>query len=256
MRRSWLLGSVSAFALLASSISVNAADQAVKAPIRAVAPAYNWAGWYVGLHMGGGSSENDSSFFRLTGGAPPHPTQSADSEAFVFGGGQVGYNWVVGQTLFGIEADISVGSGENIGLREGPMTFAVNRDGHWFGTVRGRWGWLWMPQYLVYVTGGVAFGQDDFDAVATGPGPLSPFAFSGSGTKVGWAAGGGLEWALDTRWSVKFEYQYLALGGDTETRFFCFTGCPTKGNRGMFSAAGSDDMHTGRLGLNYKFWGP
>ena len=228
----------------------------MKAPMRAVAPTHNWAGWYAGLHIGGGVGENDSNFFRLSGNAPPHPTQYPESEPFVFGGGQIGYNWVVGQTLFGIEADISARSGNNLDMAEGPLTFNVNQDVGWFGTVRGRWGWLWAPQYLFYVTGGFAYGHTEFNALATGP-SQGPFTFSGSSSKAGWTVGGGLEWAMDPRWSVKLEYQYVTLSDDGDTMFFCFTGGKNcNGNRGFFTASATDDMHTARLGLNYRFWGP
>lgn len=57
-----------------------------------------------------------------------------------------------------------------------------------------------------YVTGGVAAG----DLKVT----ESAFA---SGTKwhTGWTAGGGLEKAIDHRWSVKLEYLYTDLGEKT-----------------------------------------
>ena len=36
-------------------------------------------------------------------------------------------------------------------------------------------------------------------------------------TRVGWTAGGGVEWKFDPRWSVKAEYLYVDLGSTTDT---------------------------------------
>src|SRR5712664_4482194 len=83
-----LLATVALVALgMAPAVAADlAARTYTKAP--ALAPIYNWTGFYIGA-MGGYGSE-DTSDFALKGG---------------FGGGTVGYNWQTGMYVFGIEAD-------------------------------------------------------------------------------------------------------------------------------------------------------
>src|SRR5258708_22863379 len=83
-----LLATVALVALgMAPAVAADlAARPYTKAP--AIAPIYNWTGFYIGA-MGGYGSE-DTSDFALKGG---------------FGGGTVGYNWQTGMYLFGIQAD-------------------------------------------------------------------------------------------------------------------------------------------------------
>src|SRR4051812_16021258 len=79
-----------------------AADLPVlKAPPH-VAPIYNWTGWYVGAHGGGGWAHNK--FFDVLGGAD---TAEFTANGY-FGGGQVGYNWQMGSWVLGAELEGSV----------------------------------------------------------------------------------------------------------------------------------------------------
>jgi outer membrane immunogenic protein len=120
------------------------------------------------------------------------------------------------------------------------FTFGNQWDLNWFGTVRGRVGvttnTLGFPSVLFYGTGGFAIGESRAEFTLTqnvfaqsSSGPCSP-AFNGAGsgstcpgsvlirdkvTNNGWVGGGGIEAALDQRWSVKVEYLYLDLGDHT-----------------------------------------
>src|SRR5438552_16548122 len=94
-----ILASVGALALAALVGPVGAADLSPrygpainKAPM--YAPGFNWTGFYVGINGGGawGTSRWDS-------------TNSFDVNGWLIGG-TAGYNWQVGQAVFGIEADI------------------------------------------------------------------------------------------------------------------------------------------------------
>ena len=93
----------------------------------------------------------------------------------------------------------------------------------WFGTVRGRVGFTLpsMPNLMVYGTGGFAYGQ-----VVNNVGFADNFLNLGissvghgyyDNTKVGWTAGGGLEWSpsMFPSWSLKAEYLYVDLGSTT-----------------------------------------
>jgi outer membrane immunogenic protein len=257
-----LLGGVSSAAL---SCSAFAADMAVKAPPPAPAPSYSWTGFYGGLHAGGGWFDDPNSIVTtqdLTGAAPAHPLQTANlkSSAFPFGGVQVGYNWKLQERwVVGLETDFSgLATGGNVTLVSGPITDTVNtRDLNWFGTVRGRLGYLYTPAVLTYVTGGLAYGnsQKEFDQAIVGPGPVGVFRIPGSSrTRTGWTMGGGVEYALDAKWSVKVEYDYLRFDdGMASSNTIHFT--PGKGVTGIFNVSAPNyGAHTVQLGLNYHFW--
>ena len=105
----------------------------------------------------------------------------------------------------------------------------------WLGTARGRLGYLFTPALMVYGTGGLAYGGVNASAnhVAIVQGSIAnlnpPYAgFNGayslvgvpgsahySTTRVGWTAGGGLEWLFTPNWSLKTEALYYQLGSAT-----------------------------------------
>src|SRR5262245_37543267 len=81
--------------------------------------AFSWAGPYLGANIGG-------QFGTVT-------NSGADPIGFM-GGLQVGYNWQIGQFVYGVEGDIDF-SGAND--TNGGRKFS----NPWFGTVRGRVGY-------------------------------------------------------------------------------------------------------------------
>ena len=89
----------------------------------------------------------------------------------------------------------------------------------YFGTIRGRIGYLLTPTLLGYVTGGAAYGQTGMASNVASFAPETQTTTVGgdsfSGVRLGWTAGAGLEWSLDPRWSVKAEYLYYDLGAPT-----------------------------------------
>jgi outer membrane immunogenic protein len=68
----------------------------------------------------------------------------------------------------------------------------------WFGTARGRVGFLPTDRVLLHATGGLAYRQ--LSATA----PLIPLSWGS--TRAGWTVGAGAEVALDHNWSFKVEY--------------------------------------------------
>ena len=125
-------------------------------------------------------------------------------------------NWVVGLETDFQGSDIhrsgSLSSPGGIGLV--PTASAASSQLDWFGTFRGRVGVTW-NQVLLYGTGGLAYGRvEDSATVATVPAPPLGTG-SSSTTRVGWAAGAGVEWALSNAWSVKAEYLHVDLGATT-----------------------------------------
>jgi outer membrane immunogenic protein len=219
-----------AAALVATVSIASAAD--LSRPVYKAAPApvavYNWTGWYIGAHGGYGWGDLNGNLFGLGG--------SRDINGG-FGGGQLGYNWqgVGSPWVFGIEADASFGS---IGDDATVLGGRISSDIKSFGTIRGRVGYA-VDRVLWYATGGAAWVNNDFDITVPGIG-----SFSSSNTHWGWTIGGGVEWAFYDAWSVKAEYLYI----NTDSKNY-FTGILGPN----FSL--DPDIHTVRVGLNYRFGG-
>ena len=163
-----------------------------KAPAYFEAP-YNWTGFYVGINGGGGWGRSTWSNPAGTAG------RSITSGGLV--GGTLGYNYQIGQTVFGLEGDVDWSNirGSRDGLCAG-TTCETRND--WLGTARGRIGYAF-DRFMPYITGGAAFG--DIKATPAGFGTTTT-------TKTGWTVGGGVEFAIAGPWTAKVEYLYVDLG--------------------------------------------
>ena len=207
-------------------------------------PAYSWTGFYLGGNGGfGGNSVNYSDTIGGVAG-----NTSLNSSGF-FGGGQVGFNWqVMPLVVVGVETDFD---GADISSDASASTpFASASAGtkiDWFGTVRGRAGFLVTPTALLYGTGGWAYGHTTSSATATALGITA--SVSSGNEQSGWTAGGGLEYALNPWLSVKTEYLYVNLGSANLAG--TVGGVP-------FSFGEKTAAHTVKVGLNFKFgaWNP
>jgi len=273
-----LATAIAAIALIATPAF--AADMAVKAPPPAPAPLPTWTGFYGGIQFGGGwndeavnYSPNDTGSAVLINGSAttaPMPNGYRISQGGLVGGVEAGYNWQWSNWLLGVEADFSLSGMDgrasitsNFATLAVPVTqtSAAEQSTDWYGTVRGRVGWLATPNLLLFGTGGFAYGRVDGSASYTLVGQNVFFGtftcfpnsacFSGSSAAIrtGWTAGGGAEWLLDQHWSAKIEYQFVDLG--TETVQIISTN-PTGAS--SFNAAFHDRFNVVRLGLNYRFW--
>ena len=69
---------------------------------------------------------------------------------------------------------------------------------------------------MPYVTGGVALVNGIDDLTMTVGGVTANFAPL-SDTVFGWTAGAGVEVALTSNWSAKFEYLYVSANGGNTT---------------------------------------
>jgi outer membrane immunogenic protein len=178
---------VGAAALLALGVApALAADMPVKArpaPV-AIESASNWTGFYIGLNAGYGwgdaSSINDpvdqasQNFFFETFFNPTLNTKfnSAFRQSGAIVGGQAGYNWQFSnRVVAGVETDLlfsDVRGGDIHGVLFAlpppvivglPFNAVAERRLEWFGTFRGRLGFLATPNLLLYGTGGLAYGE-------------------------------------------------------------------------------------------------
>ena len=225
-----------------------ASAAAADLPSRKAPPAYipppppimTWTGFYVGLNAGAmfnAYNNNNSNFYGYN-------SQSNNKIGFI-GGAQIGYNWQLGgPILLGLEADFNGHS--NISSNNNAFGYGGGNSGSgYLGTVRGRIGFLATPTFLIYATGGLAYGNtwssaDNSYAYLAGYGGYNN---NQNNFKAGWTGGGGLEWMFAPNWSVKAEYLYVDLGR-------------TGSNFGGFGQASKSTAHLARLGVNYHFnWG-
>jgi outer membrane immunogenic protein len=239
-----------------------------------------WSGFYVGLNLGAtlGVGPLSTSAVPLAA-APTWGSEVALSSALAtskfplddarfIGGGQVGYNFQLAPSwVVGVEADIQgVADSSNAGVAFGAgapaafpgeriiSTVRATKTLDYFGTARGRVGFLAAPTLLLYATGGFAYGGvGSSTAIVQENAPFVPgFGSAGrySDTRVGWTVGGGLEWLFAPKWSLKLEYLYYDLGRVT----YGLSGLSLPG--AYLSAVATStrfDGHVARAGLNYHF---
>ena len=252
------------------------------APVEAepMAPAYlpfSWTGFYVGGNVGyaWGAGETDAHGFDGPEGFYDDPgylnlnsLNGDDGNGFT-AGAQAGYNWQMGMFVVGVEGDINwadLDSDNDVSFDTsiiGTDEFGsanISTELNWYGTLRARLGVTPVERFLVYATGGLAFGSADTDVSGSaffddGVNTYEEFyRGSSSDTEFGWTIGGGLEYAFTDNWTIKAEYLFVDLG-ETDTNVDVET--VTDGiSDGVFDAGtitSDNSFHVGRVGVNYKF---
>jgi opacity protein-like surface antigen len=237
----------------------------VKAPPPPPLPAYwNWAGLYVGGHVGAALSiANFSDPF----GSTIYGDQ-VRSPGFL-GGGQIGYNWQAPRSpwVFGVEADGSLMSSDGdvtcFAASFMITTTTCRVQPQATGTFTGRIGYALGPsgRTLVYAKGGLGWANDEINMALNGlnDGPTRASAIQTGNSQTvtlwGGTVGVGVEEALTPAWSLKAEYDYLDLGrgnitnigGETLVGFAQPAIAPS-------TSGVSQNIHELKLGMNYK-WG-
>jgi outer membrane immunogenic protein len=212
MKKSWL----AALAGLALSTSVAfAADLGqplYKAPPPPPPPPPSWTGFYLGVNGGWGEAQRSGDLF---GGPILNGSLLRPSGGLV--GGTIGYNWQTSSLIvWGIEgdgqwADIHSSATAFVGPF-GRDTLTASEKIDSFGTVRGRFGITpWGSTALLYVTGGVIFGEGTASASLTIPG-VGTGTRSVSTSRAGGTIGLGLEYAFSPSFSAKIEGLWFDMG--------------------------------------------
>jgi outer membrane immunogenic protein len=171
---------------------------------------YSWTGLYAGFNAGYAESGDDA-FNNLVG-------ISGGKVKGAVGGVQIGYNYQLSPMfVVGIENDFEGGDIKN---HDALNSAAVSIP--WYMTGRARAGIATMDSRLLFFgTAGLATGE-------LKDGPINKM-------KMGWTAGGGVEWAFLPKWSAKAEYLYTEFKHDDLPDW----------NAAKF--------HTFRVGVNYHF---
>ena len=266
MKRILLIGA----SIVALAVPAMAADLPVKAPPPVMAPLPTWTGFYLGLNGGWswGNSRREVNFVTSTGGIVTGGGTITGSGQNLEGGlfgGQIGYNWQTANWVLGIETDIQWANQRGSTVFNCPSCVTlpsgvvgtgavVDQNLEWFGTFRGRGGFLVTPTALLYATGGLAYGslQTDLTLFGRTPGGVGISATrSGSSTRVGWTVGGGAEWKFRPGWSAKIEYLYMELENTSNNLFL--TSPAGTGIGANLTSRVTDNIIRG--GFNYSFSG-
>jgi outer membrane immunogenic protein len=181
-------------ALVTATIVANLPAAVYAKPPAPVVAVYNWTGFYVGGNIGysWGSSSSTEAFSDTTSGSILSASANRFDMNGAIGGGQAGYNWQRDRWVYGLETDIQ-GSGQKgnspfscaggtvggtvlaglsgpcglghvgdtapFNVVAFPVTGNLAQKLEWFGTFRGRVGVTATPTFLLYATGGLAYGE-------------------------------------------------------------------------------------------------
>jgi outer membrane immunogenic protein len=229
------------------AIPALAADLPAKAPARPAAPVADWTGFYIGGHAGYGWGRfSDIDEDDLIGIFTGHSFSEPKMKGWV-AGIHGGYNWQVSQQIvLGIEGDYSFADiNDEQSLSRGPansfirvgnaicinacvQTDNLNIKINSLASIRGRFGFLMTPNFLLYGTGGVAFAHTKVNVnsssvtgiALTGTPIGTPFANLDASEKTNWTGfvvGGGGEWMLTRNILLRVEYLHYDFGDKTLT---------------------------------------
>ena len=235
-----------------SSAGAMAADLALKAPPPPPAPAASWTGFYIGIN-GGASWATAANSINLgglgLGGAATLPLYSQGLNGFL-GGGQIGYNYQVGNFLVGVEGD---GDWSNIkGTTPCLVVFSCTANMQWTADATVRAGVLPLNNLLVYVKGGASWTSVKYNF--SDGGLLAPASLTSnqSETKVGGLLGFGTEYMFAPHWTAKIEYNYVDYGNHTDnhTLTLAAPGAALNVNVPVQSSLKASTM---KAGINYLF---
>ena len=224
----------------------------------------SFAGAYIGAAVGYASHRAEIT--NLEEGAPAEGLTFKDRDSSFTFGGYVGYNFqrCCSPFVFGIETDFNYLDTSPTAfdiepdLGVGTETTSLESSINWFGTLRGRAGYVVHDHVLLYATGGLAYASVDHtlsdDCVGCGTPPgnnLGTFSQSNDKTKVGWTVGGGAELLHDAHWVLRAEALFVDLGSETHTYVVTVDDLTATS-----TAKWDDDFWVARLGVAYKFGGP
>jgi len=233
------LSTIAAVAALAASSAAFAADLGRPAPPPPIVMPiiYNWTGFYIGANLGGAWA-NGTLTDNLTGAS------FSGTHSGVIGGGTLGYNWQVSPNfVVGFEGTFdgtSIGNTSNtvtVPILGTPTAIQGSIGTNWVATLAARFG-IAVNNVLYYAKGGGGWADDSVSLSIPGA------SVSGSNTRSGWLAGGGIEYGLSPNWTIKAEYDYLGMSNWSNSGPFL------PGD--TFSISRDINMFT--VGVNYKFY--
>ncbi len=253
--------------VLVAAMFAQSASADEKPPNFGAQPKSDWSGAYIGAFGGLGTSSGRAVLDEHSGNLIPldveyglFPRRIDRSSTGGVAGIGVGYNFQSGSFVHGIEADIGyVGTSshqsysriDNVPSSPFPgvsTNTSYSTDFGILATLRARGGYAF-GDTLVFGSIGLAAGhvRNRFELSLPEIGYTSP-DWSGSGTRLGYAIGIGLEHRVTSNVSLKFEALYVNLAN----RIVRGTD-PTAFAGEMISYRFANDLLISRLGVNVKF---
>jgi outer membrane immunogenic protein len=191
--RNILLATVALAALTGSALAADLPSRKAAPAYIAPVPAFSWTGFYVGIEGGADFINNNVTIGR--GGA-----RIGNSSTAGLIGGVVGYNYEFpNKFVLGLEGD----AGGVLGGKHNNTFNNYYNDNSYFADIRGRLGYAFVDRALLYVAGGVAFGD-----VKTGF--INGTSYTND--RVGWTIGAGVDYAFTNNLIGRVEYRYTDLG--------------------------------------------
>jgi outer membrane autotransporter protein len=201
---------------------------------------YQWTGFYIGGQLGAGWGSTRWAFDGL-GATDVHA-------AGFLGGGDIGFNYQVGQWVFGVEGSVSRTNIRAVAPCPTGFFYNCEAEMNWLSTVTGRIGYAYWDRLLVYAKGGVAIARDQ-DKLVCNTGALPTIVTlvgcpsrTDSNTKAGWTVGWGSEFGLTPNISVNGEISYFNLGSE-------------HANLAGMAAEIQRDGFISTIGLHFRFGG-
>jgi outer membrane immunogenic protein len=242
-----------------------AADMPVKAPMRAPAPIFSWAGCYVGVN-GGYAKQTTSTSLTVTNGTPAYfnpfaipGVQASGSGSLNSTGGVVGVEGGC-QTQFnnfvlGVETDVDwMNQGSSFGgtflytTNNAPYLLTTSEHKDWMATGRARAG-IAFDRVLLFGTAGIAvLGVHYNQAFSEVPFTTGTTLSNSGAAWVGFTVGAGVEGAITNNWTVKVEYLFSSFDPGTYLGTFTVIRAAT-----LSDSLGTPTISEIRGGINYKF---
>lgn len=217
-----------------------AADPIMEMPVVDVAPvAFDWSGFYVGVH-GGYSSGTISSEFSV----PPAPFAAIPDFSASGGifGAQLGYNVQAGRFVLGFEGRVAWdGVSGNNGPALPPLVVDTY-DANFTGSALIKGG-IALNRVMPYLVGGITATNFDYSVTGGAPAQTS----TANATAIGGTIGAGLEVALGERVSIFGEVDYTYNGSTSVAIPAALPGVLAQ-NVNTRSSFG-----TGLVGINFHF---
>jgi outer membrane immunogenic protein len=224
-----------------------------------------WTGLYLGVH-GGGAWQSAPNWSAVDpNGVTASATLTGGSNLGAVGGIQGGYNWQFAPTwVAGVEGDFSWASlGDHrtiapvllIGGTPIPgSSFAISANTQWLASARGKLGYVAWSNTLLFVTGGAAWANIEYNThgQAPGIGVTQTNDFATTTTKSGWVIGGGAEWMATPNVLLRAEYLYCNINASqtgTAPNFPPIPGIPLAPTQTW----NNFNVQVGRVAVSYKF---
>ncbi len=238
--------------LLVTGSSAFAADLGVPPPVLAPLPVFTWTGFELGVQVGGGAGRTS---VNVDGAGAPFslgPSSASYGSSGVFGGIHLGFNYqLTGPVVVGVQAEYNFAGITGTAVTP-PLNF-LSTSIREFGSADARVG-VAFDRLLIYAIGGFAYAdiRNQIQLAGLAPGVTNFFAVN----RYGFDVGGGLEYNFYGNWTARAEYRYYDWG----TRGFNSPGFGSLVNGivpfAIPNHSSRETMHTGRIGLTYKFAWP